>query len=1137
MKDPLYPAFRIPLSETRIPSAHFPVMNLPQPPAAIARRPALVRAFRFLLSGEARPGSVSCAPGTDVLVSGHRPNPPDKFDFSSPDLHACDGPRPEHRHAPHQAPEVGWKRGLLAGFLLCTCLATAQQLATGTIEGRVQNVRTGEYLENARVSLAGTALTAFTESDGTYHLINVPPGPAKLTVFFTGMPVQTFGITVTPGQTVVHHLNLASAPVTPGHNDGTVKLSRFVVAESREMEAAALAINEQRFAANIRTVVSTEEFGSIAETNMGEFLKFMPGMTIDYNAGNAREVSISGVPTGNVPITIDGFSVASTGVGATGRAISLDFLGINNASRVEVSYSPTPESQGSALAGSVNVVPRSSFGRSRPLFSTSAYLSMRDNARDFHRTPGPRREPTRKVLPGFDFAWIRPVNARFGFTLSAGTSRIYAGQELLQNTWRGVNAVTNGSTFPNTTIDRPYLSQFIARVSTTVNERHSFGLTLDYKLSPHDRLTFAYQWSSFSSDLMQRSLTFNVNRVLSFSPTSTRGEAGAGSLAITTENGTDRLNRTYMPSLVWRHDGPLWNAEAGASLSYATNHVRGVDKGFFNLLTAQRTGVTVAFDDIFYLRPNTITVTDGPTGAPLNPYSIDNYVLSTVTAQRRNPIDAQNTAYASLRRAFYGRVPVTLKAGLDVRQLTRQYRNHSLPYTYVGRDGRTSTAPQGGDDHAAPFLDASFSPPAGPFGLPAIQWVSPEAPWDFYQKNPTQFVPDENGAYRTLMTSSKRAEELISAVYLRGDVQFLDRRLKLVGGLRAEQTNIEAHAVLTDNSRNVRRDAAGRPMLGANGRPLAITSNALETARLTLIERGARADREFLTLFPNLNASYNLRENLIVRTALYRSIGRPDLGQYAGALTLPDTDAPPGPTNQISLSNAAVKPWTARSVNARVEYYFAGVGQVSVGAFRRDFENFFGATAFHVTPEFLALYSLDPAIYGAYDAATQQNIPATVRMSGVDLNYKQALTFLPHWARGVQAFANATAMRATGPAIANFTGLNLIPRGGSWGLSLTRQKFNVRANWNYRGRQRGGLVAAGQGIEPGTYNWTSKRMSVDLLGEYHFRRSLSFFANLRNIRDQPIDGKTAGPNTPAYAQFRTRTQLGALWSFGVKGTF
>jgi iron complex outermembrane recepter protein len=206
------------------------------------------------------------------------------------------------------------------------------------------------------------------------------------------------------------------------------------------MDAAALAINEQRFAPNIKTVVSTDDFGSNAESNVGEFLKFMPGLTVNFNAGNPREVSIAGVPTDNVPITIDGFNVASTGSGATGRAVALDFLGVSNASRIEVSYSPTPESQGMALAGSVNVVPRSSFGRRRPVFTGSVYITMRDDERDFNRTPGPRVEPTRKVHPGFDFSWIVPVNERLGFSVSAGSSTIYTAQKVANSQWRGAGA-------------------------------------------------------------------------------------------------------------------------------------------------------------------------------------------------------------------------------------------------------------------------------------------------------------------------------------------------------------------------------------------------------------------------------------------------------------------------------------------------------------------------------------------------------------------------------------------------------------------------------------------------------------------------------------------------------------------------
>jgi len=91
--------------------------------------------------------------------------------------------------------------------------------------------------------------------------------------------------------------------------------------------------------------------------------------------------------------------------------------------------------------------------------------------------------------------------------------------------------------------------------------------------------------------------------------------AAEADLAVDPFSHADLTPRARVPSLVWWHDGPIRKAEAGAALSYVTNQVRGADKGFLNLLTAQRIGVTVAFGDILYLHPNRITVTEGATGA------------------------------------------------------------------------------------------------------------------------------------------------------------------------------------------------------------------------------------------------------------------------------------------------------------------------------------------------------------------------------------------------------------------------------------------------------------------------------------------------------------------------------------------
>src|SRR6185503_5589023 len=226
-------------------------------------------------------------------------------------------------------------------------------------------------------------------SDGSYRLTNVPVGTATVKAFFTGSPVHTQTVSITSGQVARHDIDLASMKsADSARNAEVVRLSDFLVSTTREMDGAAIAINEQRFAPNIKSVVSTDEFGNVAEGSVGEFLKFLPGVTIEYEAGAlARGISINGVPSDNVPIMVNGFTLASAGGNSvTSRGAQMDMTSITSTSRIEVAYSPTPESPGMALGGTVNMVPRSAFERSRPEFKASAYLMMRDDERDFSKS-------------------------------------------------------------------------------------------------------------------------------------------------------------------------------------------------------------------------------------------------------------------------------------------------------------------------------------------------------------------------------------------------------------------------------------------------------------------------------------------------------------------------------------------------------------------------------------------------------------------------------------------------------------------------------------------------------------------------------------------------------------------------------
>jgi TonB-dependent receptor len=613
-----------------------------------------------------------------------------------------------------------------------------------------------------------------------------------------------------------------------------------------------------------------------------------------------------------------------------------------------------------------------------------------------------------------------------------------------------------------------------------------------------------------------------------------QGVAGAGQLTLSNQGNRVRENRTFMPTLTWRHDGPLWKFDFAVGRANGTNAIRDTDKDRFFAVQARRTGVTIGFADTGFVRPGIITVTDAATGRPVDPYRLESYALNTVSTSPQYASDLNVTATANARRDFLWRVPVTLRTGVDFRQTQRDIRAWSAVYTYVGRDGRQNNV----NGSALPILDAVFSDRIAPFGFPKIQHTDAIEAYTYWRAHPNEFTLDENNLYRSDVTGSKYAKESVSATYLRGDVALLDRRLLLVGGVRAEQTDVAAQGPLTDLSRNVQRDAQGRPLRNpATGAILPITTNALAASRLTYLDRGAHSEKQYLRFFPSLNATYHLRENLLLRAAVSTSIGPPDFNQYAGGLTLPNTDSPPASNNRIVVNNAAIKPWTANTVKVRVEYYFAGVGQISLGAYRRHFQNFFGATVFPATPEFLSLYGLDPDELGAYEVSTQRNLTETIRTEGMDLSYRQALTFLPHWARGLQVFANGS-IKKSNAAKGELAGVDFseIPRNAAWGISFTRPRYNLRVNWTWRTDEVQGIVT-GVGIEPGTFNYTPGYTKIDVLGEFMIWRRLALFANLRNIGDVPASGTTRGPSTPEHATQRLQERYGSLWTIGVKGTF
>ncbi|MSU49196.1 MAG: TonB-dependent receptor [Opitutus sp.] len=1026
--------------------------------------------------------------------------------------------------------------GVHLAFLLVQCVATALGAspelmtaghASGTVTGRILNISTGSFLNNARVQVSGTSAETFTDQHGYYRLSNVPAGSLRLTATYTGMAPAGVELVLAARQTFVQDFKLQSARESGAA--GAVEMNRFVVVADKEMADSAVALNEQRFARNLKNVLASDEFGNTTEGNIGEFAKFLPGVTVEWRGGDAVWFSMRGVPSTYTNVSFDGNRIASASSSIASRGFELEQISINNVSRIEVSKSPTPDTAANSMGGAFNLVTKSAFERAQPLLTYSVYVNGRDNApRTLGDRQGPARGPTGSFKPGGGFNWIVPVNPRFGFTIAGLQSNVRAPFYSEAMSWLpdGLNPPA-GYTRPSN--NDPYMARFRYTDGPKDTTRTSVSGSVDFKPTASGVLTLRHQYGYYDATFINHNLTFDVGQAAtSWSPVFTQGTVGRGSVSFAGRQGR-KTGGTYLSSAMYRHSGPVWNFELNGAFSQATNTYRDIEKGFFEGATISLSNVTVRFDDIaFRGAPARITVTN-PDGSPVDPYKLSSYRMTATRTVIQASADEMHTAGLKVRRGYdirSGSLEAMVGAGAE-----RNIRDIRFPvrasWSYLGPDRIANNT----DNGAGAFVHQLYSLRPQRLGQPLTQWPNRWAIYDYYRANPTQFVFNEVEAWQNLVADSKRITETISHAFVRGDLKLLRNRLVVVGGVRFEKTVDEGLGALVDPNLAYQRDNAGILRRDAAGRPMPLTTIPLEVAKLTRIERGSRVERSYDGYYPSLNASYNLTQNLLLRAAYAKTLGRPDYSNIIPGLTVPDASTA---SQTLTLNNSALNPWTANNYDLALEYYFTGNGFITVGLFRKDLSNFFGAITTPVTPEFLNLYNLDPIEYQGYLLATQVNAGAG-RLTGFEISYRQALGFLPKWARGIQVFANYTKQKIAGGPEADFS--ELVPETINSGISLTRGKFLIKVSSNLRGDRVPTLITAAT-APPNTYSRALREHKVDITSEYMLRKYLSVYAAVSNVLGDANRNQRYASTTPDYARPVTVAgYYGRLVTIGIKGRF
>ena len=961
--------------------------------------------------------------------------------------------------------------------------AFSQEAMTGTVTGRVYDAAGERYLYNAKVKVEGTLIEALTDESGAFRLRNVPAGNAQILAQYPGLLEKAASVSITAGGTASLEINLSgSAQDAAGK---VVELEKFSVVEQREMSARNMAINEQRNATNIKNVVAFDEYGYTSDGNLGEFLKHIPGVSVDYSASIPVGVSVRGMPGSTTSIMSDGMLLAGGETTSATRASSLSMVGTDNISRIEVTKVPTPDQPASGIGGSINIISNSALNRRKSLLTFNIYSTFRGDypwelrGRDIGM-PIPLLGGTQTaghILPSFNFTYLRPVNDKLAISFSGSQILRYIQNDTTIAAW-------NASTLLQTT------SRY--RVVPQVATIRSGQLKVDYKLSANSLISASYQareraGSQAVADVFVSSYGTGVTGGPSF----TQG-TGGGTLQQT--NGfIQRDNSNQTASLKYEFRGRDFKFDAG--YSFSSTLVQNYDNdGYSGTTVANLTGLAIRGDGIApdpdklaSNVPARLTVTSA--GAPVDWGDGNLYSLASVTNTDLNFRNTRQGLSTNLQRDFGTSGLTLLKFGVSLTEERQRAEWNTKGYNF--RSGATAAVRQASSYNIVDRGLFSYLPEiAGA----AVRRISPTLVYPLIQTRPEYFTEQPANAQNKI-NNTFRVKENVSAVYIRADFRLLETRLNIVTGARYEHTSDK-------------------------------TKGPLRNQLLGLSSEG-----DYDGIYPSLNASYRLNERFTARLAYARTIARPDMAFIMPRAAVATADNANG-QREITVVETGLTPWTANNYDLSLETYLSKDSYGSLSFFQKDIDDFFGQSSRPATPAEVALYGGDPALTN-YVIVKRMNAGAA-RIRGFELGYRHTLTFMPNWARGFQVFVNYTRLELDGTALADFSGFN--PETLSYGFNFVRPRFSLKFNMSYLGETRREQTGS-----TGDYFWAGAKNRDTISAEYSLTKRISLYGQVTDlIGGGYIDvQKQYNPNNPVpeYARYQRLIGTGTEVTLGIKGRF
>ncbi|QSE96171.1 TonB-dependent receptor [Fulvivirga lutea] len=738
---------------------------------------------------------------------------------------------------------------------------------SGKLIGKILD-ENGLPLPGATVMIADLEnVGAVTNSEGEFVLSNVPAGDHQIAVSYIGYQPSEQTVRAEAGKTVAMNVS-----IKPG-----VLMGDEVMIIGDRLKGQAKALNKQRTNQNITNVVAADQIGRFPDANIGDAVKRIPGITVQNDQGEARNIIIRGLAPELNSVTLNGERIPSAE--GDNRRVQMDLIPADMIQTIEVSKAVTPDMDADAIGGSVNLVTRSAPEALR-ISGTAA--------------SGYNFLSEKPIWTGGLVVGDRILNNKLGVIVSGSYNVHDFGSDNVEAAWAEGD---NGA----------YIEEFEIREYLVKRVRRSLSAALDYEINPNHKLFLRGMYNHRDDWENRYRLSYrdiaepDENGVVFVESIrrQTKGGIGGGR----TDNA--RLEDQRVRNVSLGGDHFLGNVK----LSWATTYARASEERPNERYAQYEAQPEVEIDgedepqgmlfiqNLSDPRKPFMQPTNG-NGFSLggNDPSLVNgsiFELDELTEENQLTEETDWNTRLDLQLPISDRAFIKFGGKLRMKEKIRD--NDYTEYSFLNDEFETLDVTPNAD-YSDPDYLAGENYQVGIFATEG--WLG-SLNFNDTQRFEGEDLPDE------YLPSNYTATEDIIAAYAMIDQQIGDK-LSVLAGMRMERTDIEytGNELVLD----VEGDIAGT--------------------------RSVSDQDSYTNLLPGVHVKYDINDYSVLRFAWTNTIARPNYFQLVPFREVNFED------NELLVGNPELSPTVSMNFDIMAEHYFKSIGLLSAGVFYKDIDDF-----------------------------------------------------------------------------------------------------------------------------------------------------------------------------------------------------